>query len=295
MHLCEDGYGNEYLFKPAVRKGTDEYEPFRADIQVAAAKLQQIISPETAVKCELAEVGDMKGAIQEKVKVDEAKTAEISAYYYDGAPLDENLARQFMREYVVDFCLVNYDAHYNNFIVDDKGNLRGVDKEQSLKHLAGYSAQHDYKMDSYHPNQKFGEERPIYGKLFKDIQNGVLPANILQEVHKGIEAVRAIPANEYLDIFTPYAKSLGYEGEKMGEFYEQIMNRRESLREVETILEEMGQPKISQEYTQPVQEQRKTAAQASLTELSQYLGVLKEKFAGMMHGHAHEKVVSNEK
>lgn len=293
MHLCEDGYGNEYLFKPAVRKGTDEYEPFRADIQVAAAKLQQIVSPETAVKCELAEVGDMKGAIQEKVKVDEEKTAAISAYYYDGVPLDENIARQFMREYVVDFCLANYDAHYNNFIVDDKGNLRGVDKEQSLKHLTDYLAQRDYKMDNYHPNERFGEERPIYGRIFKDVQDGVLPASILQEVHKGIEAVRTIPANEYLEIFTPYAKSLGYEGEKMGEFYEQILNRRDSLKEVERMLEEMGQPRSQQGLVQATQEQLKTVGKPSLTELSQYLGILKEKFAGMVRGH--EKVVENEK
>ena len=171
--------------------------------------------------------------------------------------------------------------------------MRGVDKEQSLKHLKDYLAQRDYKMDNYHPNERFGEERPIYGRIFKDVQDGVLPASILQEVHKGIEAVRTIPANEYLEIFTPYAKSLGYEGEKMGEFYEQILNRRDSLKEVERMLEEMGQPRSQQGLVQANQEQVKTVAKPSLTELSQYLGVLKEKFVGMMHGH--EKVVENEK
>ena len=50
MHLCKDELGKEYLFKPALKKGTREYEPFRADIQVAASKLQQIISRSNGCK-----------------------------------------------------------------------------------------------------------------------------------------------------------------------------------------------------------------------------------------------------
>ena len=152
-----------------------------------------------------------------------------------------------MREYVVDYCLANYDAHYRNFIVDQNGNLRGVDKEQSLKYLLT-SPRYDCKMDEYHPNREFGEEPPIYGKIFKDIEEGKIPLTVLDELHKGIETVMSIPANEYLDIFTPYAKSFGYERYKLGDFYERIFDRRDSLKEIEPLLtREMEQAKIAKE------------------------------------------------
>ena len=224
-----------------------------------------------------------------------------------------------MREYVVDYCLANYDAHYRNFIVDQNGNLRGIDKEQSLKHLSDPYARFDCKMDKYHPNRRFGEEPPIYGKIFKDIEEENISPAILDELHKGIEAVWAIPANEYLDMFTPYAKSLGYEGEKMGEFYEQILDRRDSLKEIEPLLtREMEQAKIAKE-----KERTKTTAEhdfasselkmsfewdssffssplstkpistPSLSNLSHLSSELKKKSAELEHNYTHEEV-SNE-
>lgn len=187
MHLCRDEAGKQYLFKPAVRKNTYIYEPFRADIQVAASKLQKLISPRTAVNCEFAEVGGMKGAIQERVDLDKEKTESLKDYYFNNGTLDEHIARQFMREFVVDYCLVNYDSNYRNFIVDKQGNLRGVDKEQSLRYLNDSQTRCDYKLDKYHPNAKYGAEPPIYGKIFSDIEKGILPIDILKELHNGIK------------------------------------------------------------------------------------------------------------
>ena len=49
MHLCEDGSGTEWLFKPAQSKsGTPE--EFRAYVQEAGYKVQGIVDPDTAVK-----------------------------------------------------------------------------------------------------------------------------------------------------------------------------------------------------------------------------------------------------
>ena len=56
--------GNRYLFKPAQDKSGNLKE-YRAYIQVAASKLQQIISPDTAVKVSLATVDGRFGAVQE--------------------------------------------------------------------------------------------------------------------------------------------------------------------------------------------------------------------------------------
>lgn len=243
MHLCKDSLGQEYLFKPALSKSAREYEPFRADVQIAASKLQQIISPDTSVRCELVEINELKGTIQPKVKIDEEKTDSLRNYYFGKGTLDENIARQFMREYVVDYCLINYDSHYRNFIVDDKGNLRGVDKEQSLKHINDEEINGDIRFDKYNPNARFGEVPPIYGKIFADIEDGKLSPQILEEVKIGIERIRKIPRSEYIDIFTPYAESLGYKDIKLAIFYDQIMDRLDSLSEVEKMIEDMAKTK----------------------------------------------------
>lgn len=57
--------GEEYYFKPAVSK-SGEARPYRAYIQESAYNIQQIINPDSAVKCNRAEINGMFGAIQEK-------------------------------------------------------------------------------------------------------------------------------------------------------------------------------------------------------------------------------------
>ena len=245
MHLWKDSLGQEFLYKPAVKKGTMEQEPFRAEIQVAASKLQEIISPDTTVACELVENDGLKGTIQPKIKIDNEKTESLRRYYMGEGVLDEKIARQFMREYVVDYCLINYDSHYRNFIVDEKGNLRGVDKEQSFRYINDIEVKNDLKFNRYHPNARYGEQPPIYGKIFDDISAGKLSPQILEEVKIGIERLRKIPRGEYIDIFTPYAEALGYKDDKLATFYDRIMNRVDSLEKVEKMIEEMQQPKTS--------------------------------------------------
>lgn len=277
MHLCKDAAGKEYLFKPSFRKGTKQYEAFRADIQVVASRLQHIISPETAVKCELVEIDGLKGTIQPKIKTDEEKTDSLRRYYYENGALDENIARQFMREYIVDYCLVNYDSHYRNFIVDERGNLRGVDKEQCLKHMNDYETKGDKRLDQYHPNAKYGEAPPIYGKIFADIEAGKISKNILKEAKIAIERIRKIPRNEYLAIFAPYAESLGYRGSQLDKFNNQIMNRFDSLSEIEAMIDGIYQPR------------------SSLTELSQKLKKLEIQLRNKIMSRGKQKDPDNEK
>lgn len=238
MHLCIDKEKNEYLFKPAVRKNTDYSEPFRAHVQVIASKLQEIISPETAVKCELAEISGKLGTMQPRVNIDEEKTSQLENYYYYNTPLDEKIIRQFMREYVVDYCLVNYDSHYKNFIVDKNGNLRGIDKEQSLKHIFNAETKGDLRMDKYNPNQVFGENPPIYGKIFKDIANGKISVTVLDEVTKGIDIISKLPKDDYLQMFNPYIESLTEDNSKKNELREEILNRFDSLSNVKKMIKE---------------------------------------------------------
>ena len=69
MHLCEDGSGTEWLFKPAQSKsGTPE--EFRAYVQEAGYKVQGIVDPDTAVKVGTGNIGGQFGAYQQKIDVD---------------------------------------------------------------------------------------------------------------------------------------------------------------------------------------------------------------------------------
>lgn len=111
MFLCKDKLGMNYIFKPAYRKNTDIYQPYRAEVQVLASELQERISPKTAVKCEHCEIEGKKGTIQPKIELDEIKTKNISDYFLKDGKVDEKIIRQFMREYVVDFCFAIMIQH----------------------------------------------------------------------------------------------------------------------------------------------------------------------------------------
>ena len=66
MFLCKDKLGADYIFKPAYRKNTDIYQPYRAIAQVLASKLQECISPQTAVRCEYYEINEKKELYNQK-------------------------------------------------------------------------------------------------------------------------------------------------------------------------------------------------------------------------------------
>ena len=93
--------GKKYLFKPAQDKSGNVKE-YRAYIQVAASKLQQIISPDTAVKVSLATVDGRFGAVQEYKE-------GRNLYLYNDEK--KEIYEQLLGEYVVDYLLCNYDSH----------------------------------------------------------------------------------------------------------------------------------------------------------------------------------------
>ena len=238
MFLCKDKSGMDYIFKPAYRKNTEIYQPYRAEVQVLASELQECISPQTAVKCEHCEIDGKKGTIQPKIELDEIKTKGISEYFFNASKVDEKLIRQFMREYVVDFCLCNYDATFRNFIVDVNGNLRGVDKEQSFKYIKNESEeeQHiDFFMEK-NPNEKYGAKPPIYGKIFNDIINGNINISVLEELRDAITELDAISSEEYMKKIEPYINSLNIDSKQKDLIYRNILSRKRNINNVFEVL-----------------------------------------------------------
>lgn len=234
MFLCKDKLGMNYIFKPSYRKNTYIYQPYRAEVQVFASKLQEIISPKTAVECECCEIEEKIGTIQPKIKLDEIKTKNISDYFLKDGKIDEKIIRQFMREYVVDFCLCNYDATFRNFIVDVNGNLRGVDKEQSFKYIRNDNEEEqniDFFMEK-NPNEKYGAKPPIYGKIFNDIINGNINISVLQELRDAIEELNAISNEEYMKKIESYINSLNIDPKQESLIYSNILSRKKNINNV---------------------------------------------------------------
>ena len=238
MFLCKDKLGMDYIFKPAYKKNTNIYQPYRAEVQVIASALQEYISPQTAVKCEHCEIDGKKGTIQPKIEIDEYRTKGISEYFLNDGKIDEKQIRQFMREYVVDFCLCNYDSTFRNFIVDVNGNLRGVDKEQSFKHIINeIEEEHhvDYFMEK-NPNEKYGARPPIYGKIFNDIINGNINMSVLEELVDAIADLNAISNKEYIKIIDPYISSLNITLKEKNLIYNNILLRKLNINNVFKVL-----------------------------------------------------------
>ena len=247
MFLCKDKLGTDYIFKPAYRKNTNIYQPYRSEVQVLAAELQEHITPQTAVKCEHCEIDGIKGTIQPKLELNEIETKKISEYFLKDGKVDEKIIRQFMGEYVVDFCLCNYDSTFRNFIVDVNGNLRGIDKEQSFKYIRNDSEeeQHiDYFMEK-NPNEKYGARPPIYGKIFNDIINGNINISVLQELKDAIAKLNAISNEEYIKIIEPYISSLDINSEQKNLIYSNILLRKRNVKNVFKALKEKLRDRIN--------------------------------------------------
>ena len=238
MFLCKDKLGMNYIFKPAYKKNTDIYQPYRAEVQVLASELQERISPKTAVKCEHCEIEGKKGTIQPKIELDEIKTKNISDYFIKDGKVDEKIIRQFMREYVVDFCLCNYDSTFRNFIVDVNGNLRGVDKEQSFKYIRNDNEEEqdiDFFMEK-NPNEKYGAKPPIYGKIFNDIINENINISVLEELKDAIGELNAISNEEYMKKIEPYINSLNIDLKQESLIYSNILSRKRNINNVFEVL-----------------------------------------------------------
>jgi len=157
--------GKEYYFKPAVTK-SGEKRDYRAYIQEAAYNVQKIINPEVAVKCNVTNINGIFGAIQEKINVDIVATERFIDYFEnDVGELSPEMIEQILNEYLVDYVLCNYDAHASNFVIDENGALRGIDKEQSFRYI-NRDLQNDM-LFSTNFNKQYGESETIYSTLLK--------------------------------------------------------------------------------------------------------------------------------
>ena len=195
--------GKEYYFKPAVTK-SGEKRDYRAYIQEAAYNVQKIINPEVAVKCNVTNINGIFGAIQEKINVDSVATERFIDYFEnDVGELSPEMIEQILNEYLVDYALCNYDAHASNFVIDENGALRGIDKEQSFRYI-NRDLQNDM-LFSTNFNKQYGESETIYSTLLKKMMDVEVSVEQLEEFKYRASRLAQVPDDQYRELFMDYA------------------------------------------------------------------------------------------
>ncbi|MBC2724508.1 hypothetical protein [Desulfosporosinus sp.] len=73
--------------------------------------------------------------------------------------------QDIQREHVLDWVVGNFDSHAGNFILIERLQVLGVDKEQAFRYM---NDQNSHKMSlEFHPNEQYGEWEPIYNDIYK--------------------------------------------------------------------------------------------------------------------------------
>lgn len=231
MHQYSDMDGNEWLFKPAQSKGGHDKEPFRAYVQEAGYKVQNIIDPDTAVPVQVISLqtpsGKKFGAIQKRM-TDLDASFDLKDWQHSGGQLDAATLSQIQKENVTDWLLCNYDSHGGNFLRSKAtGKIIGVDKEQAFRYINKAEAQ---KMSyTFHPNSTYGETEPIYNTVYRKFAKGEIDLN-LNDTLAYIKRVEAVPDAQYREIFRSYAESLHGKGPQAEHLLDQIVDRKKNLR-----------------------------------------------------------------
>lgn len=230
----------KYYFKPAESKDKVA-KPYRAYIQEAAYNVQRIINPVRAVKCNTVNINRIFGAIQEKVEVDKDVTRQFHRYFYgNGGNLDPKLLSQILDEYLVDYCLCNYDAHAKNFVIDINGNLRGIDKEQSFRYIDKDAT--DDMLFSQNYNEEYGESETIYATIFKKIASGEISYKVLEGLNYRAARLAQIPDEQYREMFRKYASSKTKIPQEAEMLLDRIVERKKSItKKVDLLKQDMYQ------------------------------------------------------
>ena len=239
--------GNEkYYFKPAEAKDRTP-KAYRAYIQEAAYNMQRIVNPERAVKCNTYTVNGMFGAVQEKAEVDDDATEEFMRYFYGiGDELSPKILNQIFDEYLVDYCLCNYDSHARNFIIDTDGNLRGVDKEQSFRYID--RDVNDDMLFSVNYNARYGEIETVYATIFKKIMSGEISYKVLDGLHYRAARLAQVPDEQYRQLFKDYAYDKAQDSEEAEALLDRIVQRKQNIvKKVEDLIQYMYNQSLDKE------------------------------------------------
>lgn len=193
-----DSKGQKWLFKPQ--------QGFLTEVDVATATLAKKLGHPAADTYKFA-LNGKEGSLQRMFSGGQAFPSGITQYNVDGIGSQKVLALQ--KEQVLDWLFSQHDSHSANFVLDENGNMVGIDKGQAFKFFGS-----DTLSDSYHPNSM--EKAPVYNFVWKAWQAGKpVPVNDPAadgELKDFIAKVQAIPSDELKALFRPYFEKAKAQG-----------------------------------------------------------------------------------
>lgn len=222
-----DSLKQQWLFKPGQLKNS-QVATYRAYVQESAYKVQSIIDRKTAVPVGVGTLDGKFGAFQMMVPDIDNMINLKQWQFYPKTQLPEGVLSQLQREHVTDTLLFNFDGHGGNFLVTKTGNVIGIDKEQSFKHILDSES---WKINvNYHPNAVYFEAEPIYNTMYKRFVKGTVDLD-LKVSEKYIKRVDSVSNSKYAEIFRDYAEARNGAGKAADELLEKIVERKDTLRE----------------------------------------------------------------
>lgn len=220
LHRYVAADGSKYIVKPAYQKGTKQQATYKAAAQRVAYEVQRMVDPTSAVACNVKKMDidnkEVFGAIQE----------EIEGTNFDdipGTPSEkfQRYGSQFLREFVTDYLLCNYDTHSGNYIVDKNGVLRGIDKEEAFEFIMEDST------DKIYWNGAPDGTYTVYDDIFALYMRGNIDIN-LEEIFTYLDRIDKIPDDVYISKFKLYANSRAKNSEEEKEILERILARKQN-------------------------------------------------------------------
>lgn len=239
--------GAKWLFKPQ--------EAFLTELDVAAATLAKKLGHPTADVYKMT-LNGKQGSIQRMFDGGQAFPSLVTVNNAtDHFTPVKTLALQ--KEQALDWLLSQHDSHYKNFVLDEHGNMIGIDKGQSFKFFGN-----DQLSATYHPNPQ--EQPPLYNVMWKAFKEGkAVPINNpydTGELADFIVEIEGLPDKEFKDIFRPYAEAAKAKGilapgtsyaNDVEGFLEKLVERKYALGQSFDKLYQDNKPGISAQTAPP--------------------------------------------
>ncbi len=204
--VCVDRHDREWIFKPVA----DDDHRFRAEAEHGAHVLARRLGFPTAESA-LRTIDDRYGQIQLRHRV--ART--LADVCLTDLTVDQLV--QIGCEHLLDWVLDNDDAHDDNIVITDSGQIVGIDKGRAFRYYGGWDGlAGDHAADS---NCKL-----VYTKLYDAIADGHLPPSTVDAIYRAVIAhARRIQLVPDADITAIVAAAVAHRPHYQPSWYQQVV------------------------------------------------------------------------
>lgn len=198
--VYKDGNDKEWLFKQTT--GGKKAYAVAEDVAYKLHDLAGLPTPASGVTTLNGNFGNIQSMFPN------VKT--LAPYNFSPASLTPDQQLQLQKEHVFDWMISNHDAHAGNLLIDDAGNLIGIDKGQAFRWLGV-----DKLTTGFNPNPFEQASNTFYKAYEKGDIKSVDLGKPGSPLHDFILKLQNIPDAEYRSIVRPYAEAAKKDG-KLG-------------------------------------------------------------------------------